>query len=413
MPLETEIRQHIDCDTFEECKEKLFKLYGQNYKIEKKDTILKNVGFLGLRQKEITRVYYTVPHANNYNDAQQIQIQLDNRKKEAELLEKNRQEIIQKNSTYMMNATLAQLNSKIDELNSQIVSMNKTIKTPAPEVHETITKIEELLSENEFTLPYIRMITDKIREQFSLEQLEDFKLVQRYVVDWIGESIEIAKDKAVRPPRVIVIVGPTGVGKTTTIAKLASNSILDAKKSGSIKPEICIITIDTMRVGAQEQLAKFGEILQKNVLKAETADDLREIYEQYKEHVDYIFIDTSGYSPNDATHISEMKNLLNIKMNPTVYLSVTASTKASDLHNIFRNYELFDYESVIVTKCDETKQLGNIISVLWEKHKSISYITDGQRVPRNIQKADVIEILKNLTGFDIDRVHIEDKFGEK
>ena len=102
MPLETEIRQHIDCDTFEECKEKLFKLYGQNYKIEKKDTILKNVGFLGLRQKEITRVYYTVPHANNYNDAQQIQIQLDSRKKEAELLEKNRQEIIQKNSTYMM-----------------------------------------------------------------------------------------------------------------------------------------------------------------------------------------------------------------------------------------------------------------------------------------------------------------------
>ena len=100
-------------------------------------------------------------------------------------------------------------------------------------------------------------------------------------------------------------------------------------------------------------------------------------------------------------------------MNPTIYLSVCASTKASDLHNIFRNYEPFDYSSVIVTKCDETKQFGNIISVLWERHKSISYITDGQRVPRNIKKADVIDILKNLSGFDIDRIHIEDYFGEK
>ena len=142
------------------------------------------------------------------------------------------------------------------------------------------------------------------------------------------------------------------------------------------KPELCIVTIDTMRVGALEQLAKFGEILGKNVLKAETAEDVAEIYSDYKEHVDYIYIDTSGYSPNDSNHIGEMKNILDVKMNPEIFLAVTASTKASDLQNIFRNFEPFAYESVIITKFDESQCYGNIISVLWDRHKSISYITD-------------------------------------
>jgi len=169
-----------------------------------------------------------------------------------------------------------------------------------------------------------------------------------------------------------------------------------------------------MRVGALEQLSKFGEILGREVLKAETSDDVLKIYEENKDHVDYIFIDTSGYSPNDSTHIGEMKNILSVEnMNPDVYLSLCATTKASDLNNIIRNYEPFGYESVIVTKCDETKQIGNIISVLYDKHKSISYITDGQRVPRNIRRATVIDMLKSLNGFDVDRVHIEDRFGEK
>ena len=142
-------------------------------------------------------------------------------------------------------------------------------------------------------------------------------------------------------------------------------------------------------------------------------EDVQEIYNTYKDHVDYIFVDTAGYSPNDSSHLANMKSVLDVNMNPDVYLVVSASTKASDLQVIFRNYEPLGYDSIIVTKCDETKQLGNIISVLWEKHKSISYIADGQRVPKNIKKASVVDILINLVGFEIDRIHIEDKFGEQ
>lgn len=257
------------------------------------------------------------------------------------------------------------------------------------------------------------MIEDKIRTTFSLEELNDFKLVERYVIDWIAESIEIKQQKYFRPPHVFIIVGPTGVGKTTTIEKLASNTIIDAKRNDKPRPSLCIITIDIMKAGALEQLKRVGEILGEEIKKAECAEDVKQLYEENKDHVDFMFIDTSGYSPNDSQHIADMKRILDVKMNADVYLSVSATTKTSDLINIFRNYEPFAYESVILTKADETNQFGNIISVLWEKHKSISYITDGQGIPRDIHKADVIDIIKRLNGFDVDRIHLEDKFGEK
>lgn len=408
MPLDNEITQKIEGATLNECKEKLFKMYGTNYRILDKKTDFRS-GFLGFKQKEVQVVTYIVPRKETYTDP----FMYKDRKAEEEQLEKNRQAFLHAQKDVVMNQKFSEMTNQIEEMKEMLSNVQSSINTSTSDVPETISRIEEILAENEFTLPYIRMITEKIRNQFSLDQLEDFKLVQRYVVDWIGESIQITEEKHVRPPKVVIIVGPTGVGKTTTIAKLASNAILDAKNNGTTKPELCILTIDTMRVGALEQLAKFGEILGKNVLKAENSSDVAEIYEEYKEHVDFMFIDTSGYSPNDSTHISEMKNILDVKMNPQIYLSVCASTKASDLQNIFRNFEPFAYESVIVTKCDESQQIGNIISVLWDRHKSIAYMTDGQRVPRNIKKANIIDILLKLTGFDIDRIHIEDKFGEK
>lgn len=407
MAFEDNIEQEITGKTLDECRRKLFRLYGTDYRIVDKYTDWK-YGFLGINKKAVQVVKYVVNHHNAYTEKQVDRIS------EEELLEKNRRAIIEKQNEIMLKGQINQLTKKLDELQTGISAKLDNLPLGKQEKHESIKKIEELLEQNEFSFSYIQMIEDKINSEFSINQLDDFSLIERYVVDWIGESITIAPERTFRPPHVVIIVGPTGVGKTTTIAKLASNTILDAKANHQPRPELCILTIDTMRVGALEQLSKFGEILGKNVLKAETSDDVLEIYNEYKEHVDYIFIDTSGYSPNDSTHIAEMKNILNVEnMRQDIYLSICASTKASDLANIFRNFEPFGYESVIVTKCDETKQFGNIISVLYDKHKSISYITDGQHVPRNIKRANKIDILKSLSGFNIDRVHIEDKFGEK
>ena len=415
MSLETGIKQTIDGDTLDECKRKLFEKYGNDFNIEKRESIIKP-GFLFMRPKEIQRVTYTVIHRQSYSNESygtRDTYTARDRESEQEKLEKSRQQILQNQSNLIINSTLSSIQNQVQEMNKKITEMNSNITSANGEMHETIKKIEELLEQNEFTFSYIRMIEDKIRTQFSLDELDDFNLVERAVVDWIGESIKIAPEVVFRPPHVVIIIGPTGVGKTTTLAKLAANTILDAKEKKVPRPQLCIFTIDSMRVGALEQLSVYCDIMEQKVLKAENTDDVKEIYEQNKEHVDYIFVDTGGYSPNDATNIAMMKNVLDINMRPDVYLTVSASTKASDLTTIFRNYEPLGYNSVIVTKCDETKQIGNIISVLWDRQKTISYITDGQRVPRNIRKANVPDILMTLTGFNIDKDHIENKFGEK
>ncbi|EID84653.1 Flagellar GTP-binding protein [Treponema sp. JC4] len=180
------------------------------------------------------------------------------------------------------------------------------------------------------------------------------------------------------------------------------------------RPNLCFITTDFMRVGALQQLERFGDIMSYNVLKAEKTEDLKVLYDENKDNMDAIFIDTSGCSPNDATHLAQMKLLLDIpQMNPDIYLAVTASSKARDLENIFKNYEPFGYNSVIITKSDESLQYGNVISVLHKKHKAVSYITNGQNVTQDLRQASIVDFLIRLEGFDIDRQHIEGKFGGK
>ncbi|MGI5091193.1 hypothetical protein [Treponema socranskii] len=401
--------------TLDECKAKLFEKFNNEYTIRGKRTMLKG-GFFGIGQKEVVEVSYTV---DREDDVQKNTVArttgipsrdgtdaLD----AAAAFNKTKDELLR---AAQMTAFNTALNARMTQMEENFSKQLKSISFAASEKHPSIKKIEELLEENEFTFSYINEITEKLQSNFTLDSLDDFKAVERKVVDWIGKTISIAPEKIQRPPHVVVIVGPTGVGKTTTLVKLATKMVSEAKREERRIPSFAFITTDTMRVGAYEQLASYSTIFETELEKAETVEDLKKLYDEKRENLDAIFIDTSGYSPNDTENIGKMKAVLDVRgMKPDIYLAVAASTKAKDLANIMQNYEQFGYNSVIVTKCDESKQYGNIISVLHEKNKKISYIADGQKVVRDIHRADVVEFLIRLSGFDVDRVHIEDEFGE-
>lgn len=414
MAYEDEIEQKITGRTFEECKEKLFNAYGKDFRITNKVVDFRPGGFLYLQKKPVTVVTYVVNHQKSYSP-ENVRNYYSDRDSEEEQLNRNREAILQMQgaNNVMVSTQINKVNDSIEELRKEMSQQIQQLAVSTQDKHESIQKIEEMLEQNDFSLSFIKMIEEKIRNEFSLEQLDNFDLVERRVVDWIGESISIAKETVFRPPHVYIIVGPTGVGKTTTLVKLAAQFVKNyALNHDGKRPEICFITTDTMRVGAMEQLERWGKHMGSNVYKAEKAEDLKTLYDEYRANMDAIFIDTSGFSPNDATHIAQMKLLLEVPgMNPDIYLAFMAGSKARDLQNIMQNYEPFGYKSVIVTKRDESEQLGNVISVLYEKHKSISYITHGQVASRDISKANVVDFLTRLEGFKIDRIHIEDKFG--
>lgn len=407
MAYESEKIEKITADTLDECKSKLQEMYGRNwvYKGHKSKPV--SYGIFNMRKKYVVELSYTIENNHSYSESSRYQTRKNN---EEEEFEKNRQAVIIQALT---NQITQKLEETKNELSAQIANKSGgTVDNP-----ETIVKIEELLEQNDFSKEYISDITEKIRSNFSLEQLENYDLVEHKVVDWIGESMEIVKPKAYRPPHVVIIVGPTGVGKTTTLVKLAAQFIMayrrDEKNSGR-KPNICFIVTDFMRVGAMQQLERYGDLMSCKVLKAEKSEDLKTLYDENKENMDAIFIDTSGCSPNDAAHLATMKLLLDVpQMRPDVYLAVTASSKNRDLINIFKNYEPFGYNSVIVTKCDESNQYGNVISALHEKHKCLAYVTNGQNVTQDLKTANIVDFLIRLENFNIDRTHVENKFGGK
>jgi flagellar biosynthesis protein FlhF len=297
----------------------------------------------------------------------------------------------------------------LKEVLKEVQAIKEKLEAPPSrklETHPTIQRIEELLKENDFTESYIRRLVERMKKEFSLEQLENFDAVQDQVVEWIGESIRIYHEKDRGTPIVFIVVGPTGVGKTTTIAKLAALYGISAARPNKVR----IITIDNYRIAAKEQIETYGNIMGIPVACAETYTDLKKFLALYQD-VDRIFIDTIGKSPRDFVKLAEMKELLEAASGrATVHLALSATTKAADILEIMGQFEPFGYSSVIITKLDETSRVGSIISTLAERGKAVSYFTDGQRVPQDIELATPVRLLMRLQSFRVQREILEKKF---
>jgi len=287
----------------------------------------------------------------------------------------------------------------------------------AGEDHPTLVRIDDLLILNDFSSSYRKGLLERARKEFSLDALNNYDAVQDNVLLWIGEGIKIYEaDKFKVRPRIMVLVGPTGVGKTTTVVKLAVNFgiKIGSNEKNRHKRRIVLVTIDAYRIKAKEQLEAYCEIMEFPCFSADDYDELKKIIAVNTDKTDLILVDTIGKSPRDMMRLGEMKQLLDACGSlAEIHLAVAATTKPSDIEEILKTFEPFNYRSVIVTKMDETIRTGNIISVLSEKAKPVSYITNGQEVHADLQKASVIQFLTNLEGFRVNRKKLEEKFPEK
>lgn len=288
----------------------------------------------------------------------------------------------------------------LQKILDEVKSLKNEIKTaPVQDVRKeipTLDKIEEFLGENDFSINFIKKTMEKIKGELSYSELNDYDIVHDKVIEWIENSINIYEPKNKKGTRIFILVGPTGVGKTTTIAKLAAQKGLGI--DGTEKHSVKMITIDNYRIAAKKQIETYGEIMGLPVTCCESYEDLKTEID-INSDIDYIFVDTIGKSPKDFVKLAEMRRILEgCGHDCEVHLAFSATTKTWDIREIMKQYNPFGYESVIITKLDETTRCGNLISLLDEKKQPVSYITTGQMVPQDIEVASKKKILSLLVG---------------
>ena len=196
-----------------------------------------------------------------------------------------------------------------------------------------------------------------------------------------------------KKPKVVFFVGNTGVGKTTTMAKLASKFKLEEKQN------IAMLSIDTYRIAAIEQIKTYANILNTPMEVVYTPEDIKNYVEKYNE-CDLIFVDTAGHSHKNEEQKKNLKEMVDAVSDyeTEVFLVVSAVVKYKDLLDIARTYEkLFDYK-LIFTKLDETRASGSILNLKLDMGKTLSYATWGQNVPEDIGVIDPQIVAKSLLG---------------
>lgn len=263
-----------------------------------------------------------------------------------------------------------------------------------PERLQFIKMLYRTLLDNDVNEKYINQILDEAEKIMHNGSSVDYILSNVYqkMILKLGQPSTI--DISGKKPRVIFFIGPTGVGKTTTIAKIASKYKLE------MGMKVVFLTADTYRIAATEQLRVYANILDAPMSIIYSPEELNDAVARVSEY-DLIFIDTAGFSHRNEEQCTDMKKMiagLDEAYEKEVYLVVSATTKYKDLLEIMDVYkEIADYK-IIFTKLDETTAYGNIFNIKMYSGASLSYMTNGQNVPDDIEEFNTQKIVKQLLG---------------
>ena len=288
----------------------------------------------------------------------------------------------------------------VESVHKEVAELKNLINKVIADKTESFDKSSEIEENEESSEKNLESITAKLKELDIDEQFyEDIlKTASEYKDDDLDE-VEILRDIFERDILVtnkglkgkVVMVGPTGVGKTTTIAKLAGRLALIEKK------RVGLITIDTYRIGAIEQLKTYAEIMNIPFKVVITIKEMEDAIESMKD-CDVILIDTTGRSSKNTMQISELRAFVQKAEPDYVNMVISATTKNKDIKSILKGYSELEYGSVIITKLDETTVYGSIYNISRNANKPVSFITTGQNVPDDIKLSTKEELTRFILG---------------
>ncbi|MDP4093816.1 MAG: flagellar biosynthesis protein FlhF [Bacillota bacterium] len=299
---------------------------------------------------------------------------------------------------------ITELENKVQSMETMLRKIYEQVQNPGQKPDEALTEEKQPVAErvskffhsnlvkneveSEISDKIINMVNEKLGDSASMN---DTASVTYNIISGIIGQPEPIKLREDGKPTVVIFIGPTGVGKTTTLAKIAANFALHQKK------KVGMITADTYRIAAVEQLKTYAEILAMPVDVIYSPTEVKEAIGRNSDK-DIILIDTAGRSYRNKTQFDELKALVLACEADEVYLVLSATTSGRNIKEIINNYSFLENYKLIFTKLDETLTNGVILNTKMYTGKKLSYVTNGQSVPDDIEVANTDKITKSLLG---------------
>ncbi len=290
-----------------------------------------------------------------------------------------------------------------DELKSQLGDLQSLVQdlhrrsdaAPRHDLPESLFRLFTDLIEADISEELARELVDRVRACASAGEIQDALLLKTRLERMIEADIAVSGPirTVAGQRRVVALVGPTGVGKTTTIAKLAANFRLKEKR------KVGLITVDTYRIAAVEQLRTYADIIDLPMEVVATPKEMRTAVERLR-NLDLVLMDTAGRSPRDEVRIQELRSMLAEAHADEVHLVLSSVGSAASLARTAEKFAEVGATNLLLTKLDEATSLGNLLPLLQFSKLPLSYLTDGQNVPDDIRPADARRLARTMLNLD-------------
>ncbi len=280
------------------------------------------------------------------------------------------------------NAVMMGLSQEMSGLKTMVMDLvRQNHNQRAPHVPEDLFNYYLELIQNQVAEELAGDLMKSLQSQLRPEHLRNDKFVREKIAEQIEKLLPVSgpivRTKTVGP-HIVALIGPTGVGKTTTLAKLAANLKLREKH------RVGLITIDTYRIAAVDQLKKYADIIGSPLRVVTTPEDLATAIASMSD-CEFILIDTAGRSPSDSLKLNELKGFLAIAKPDEVHLVVSTTSSQECMERAIDRFGDVRVDNIIFTKLDEAVHVGVVFNVVKKLNKRLSYVTTGQSVPDDIE----------------------------
>ncbi|HAQ06197.1 MAG TPA: flagellar biosynthesis protein FlhF [Bacillus bacterium] len=313
--------------------------------------------------------------------------------------------------------TYSKVPLKANEHKERIDASSFVSAADSNDILKEITQLKEILSNKDAHVPIHLSLPGPISRQIEhfrdqeidsaiIEELTAFLLEKWYLGGASANEVDIRKwsVQAISlklagqsfggmtfEKKFVNVIGPTGVGKTTTLAKIAADSVLKHKK------KVAFITTDTYRIAAIEQLKTYAKILDVPIEVCYNIDDFRQASDKFADF-DHVFIDTAGRNFRNKKYVNDLKTAIDFDNDMETYLVLAVTSKQRDMVEIRKQFSLISIDKFIFTKVDETAVYGAMLNMAEKFSAGIAYITNGQDVPDDLIEANPEVIANTILG---------------